>query len=99
MLIYEKVTYPLVAPRLRPLQEKMSNFIAATIQLLTNAAHLYFVWIIFMFLPAGVKRICAIAIGTVYPFVCSVTATATEEIEDDTYWLTYWAGMYRGEAA
>ena len=33
-------------------------------------------------------------IGTVYPFVCSVTATATEEIEDDTYWLTYWAGMY-----
>jgi len=91
LLIYEKVTYPLVAPRLRPLQERMSNFIAATIQLLTNAAHLYFVWIIFMFLPAGVKRICAIAIGTVYPFVCSVTATATEEIEDDTYWLTYWA--------
>ena len=72
----------------------MSNFIAATIQLLTNAAHLYFVWIIFMFLPVGVKRTCAIAIGTVYPFVCSVTATATEEIEDDTYWLTYWAGMY-----
>ncbi|EJK68541.1 hypothetical protein THAOC_10268 [Thalassiosira oceanica] len=74
-------------------RRRMSNFIAATIQLLTNAAHLYFVWIIFMFLPAGVKRICAIAIGTVYPFVCSVTATATEEIEDDTYWLTYWAGL------
>lgn len=26
-----------------------------------------------------------------YPFICSVTAVATDEIEDDTYWLTYWA--------
>ena len=33
----------------------------------------------------------AILVGTVYPFVCSVTAAATEEIDDDTYWLTYWA--------
>jgi len=91
LLIYERVTAPFLAPKLRPMQKKMSNFIAATIQALTNAAHLYFVWIIFMFLPSGLKRICAITIGTVYPFVCSVTATATDEIEDDTYWLTYWA--------
>lgn len=44
-----------------------------------------------MFLPAGLKRIIAIAIGTVYPTICSISAVATEEIEDDTYWLTYWS--------
>lgn len=44
-----------------------------------------------MFLPAGLKRFISIAIGTVYPFVCSVTAAASDEIEDDTYWLTYWS--------
>ena len=44
-----------------------------------------------MFLPAGLKRFISIAIGTVYPFMCSVTAAATDEIEDDTYWLTYWS--------
>lgn len=59
--------------------------------MLSNAFHLYLVWIIFMFLPAGLKRIIAIAIGTVYPAICSIIAVATEEIEDDTYWLTYWS--------
>ena len=44
-----------------------------------------------MFLPAGLKRIIAILIGTVYPWVSSVTAAATDEVEDDTYWLTYWS--------
>ena len=44
-----------------------------------------------MFLPAGLKRFISITIGTVYPFVCSVTAAASDEIEDDTYWLTYWS--------
>mmetsp|Transcript_1989 Transcript_1989/g.4297 ORF Transcript_1989/g.4297 Transcript_1989/m.4297 type:complete len:376 (+) Transcript_1989:37-1164(+) len=91
LLIYDNVTEPLLGPRLRPLQRKMNNFITYLYQTLANAVHLYLLWIIFMFLPAGLKRVIAIAIGTVYPFICSVTAAATDEIEDDTYWLTYWA--------
>ena len=91
LLVYDKVTEPLLGPRLKSLQKKMSNAIQYIYQLLANAVHLYLLWIIFMFLPAGLKRVIAIAIGTVYPFVCSVTAAATEDIEDDTYWLTYWA--------
>ena len=90
-LVYDKITEPLLGPKLKPLQKKMNNFIVYIYQTLANAVHLYLIWIIFMFLPAGLKRIIAIAIGTVYPFVCSVTAAATDEIEDDTYWLTYWA--------
>ncbi|KAL7486433.1 hypothetical protein ACHAW6_012028 [Cyclotella cf. meneghiniana] len=91
LLVYDNITEPFLGPRLKPLQKQMSNFILAVYQTLANATHLYLVWIIFMFLPAGFKRVVAIAIGTVYPFVCSVTAAATEDIEDDTYWLTYWA--------
>eukprot|EP00985_Skeletonema_marinoi_P031826 scaffold37823_cov201-Skeletonema_marinoi.AAC.2 len=91
LVVYEKVTAPYLGPKLKPLQRQMNNFIIYLQQMLSNAFHLYLVWIIFMFLPAGLKRIVAIAIGTVYPTICSITAVATEEIEDDTYWLTYWS--------
>mmetsp|Transcript_19534 Transcript_19534/g.43500 ORF Transcript_19534/g.43500 Transcript_19534/m.43500 type:complete len:379 (+) Transcript_19534:108-1244(+) len=90
-LVYTHITEPFIGPKVKPLQRKMNNFITYIYQTLANAVHLYLLWIIFMFLPAGLKRIVTIAVGTVYPFVCSVTAAATEEIEDDTYWLTYWA--------
>ena len=90
-LVYEHITAPFIGPKVKPLQRKMNNFITYLYQTLANAVHLYLLWIIFLFLPSGLKRIVTIAVGTVYPFVCSVTAAATEEIEDDTYWLTYWA--------
>lgn len=91
LVVYEKVTAPYLGPKLKPLQRQMNNFVIYIQQALSNAFHLYLVWIIFMFLPAGLKRIVAISIGTVYPTICSITAVATEEIEDDTYWLTYWS--------
>jgi len=91
LLVYEHVTEPYLGPRLRPAQRRMNNAALYVYQGLSNVVHLYLVWIIFMFLPVGLKRIVAIAVGTVYPFVCSVTAAATDEIEDDQYWLTYWS--------
>jgi len=91
LLVYDHITEPYLVPRVRPMQRGMHNYLLGAYQTLANAAHLYFVWIIFMFLPAGLKRFVAVAIGTAYPFVSSVTAVATEEIEDDTYWLTYWS--------
>ena len=90
-VVYDNITEPLLGPRLKSLQRKMNNFVIYIHQTISNAVHLYLVWIIFMFLPAGLKRFVAVSIGTVYPFICSVTAAATDEVEDDTYWLTYWA--------
>jgi receptor expression-enhancing protein 5/6 len=90
-LIYDFVTEPFLAPHIRPLAYKMTNWLTALYQTMMNALHLWVIWIIFMFLPAGLKRIIAVAIGTVYPFVSSVAAASTEEVEDDTYWLTYWS--------
>lgn len=91
VLIYNHITEPYIAPRVRPLAAKMTNFISYLYQTMINAAHLWVVWIIFLFLPKGLKRIISVCLGTVYPLVCSITAAATEDIEDDTYWLTYWA--------
>lgn len=89
-LIYDHITVPYLAPNVKPLAAKMNNWIAYIYQTAINAAHLWVVWIVFMFLPATLKRIIAVAIGTVYPAVSSILAAATEEIADDTYWLTYW---------
>ena len=66
-VVYEKFTAPYLGPTLKPLQQQMSSSIIYLQQALSNVTHLYLVWIVFMFLPAGVKRVIAIAIGTVYP--------------------------------
>lgn len=90
-LIYEHFTKPYISPRVKPLATKMTNALTALYQTFMNAAHLWVLWIIFMFLPASFKRIVAVAIGTVYPEVSSIVAASTEEVADDTYWLTYWS--------
>jgi hypothetical protein len=90
-LIYDHFTEPYLAPKVKPLAAKMNNWIAYIYQTAVNAAHLWVVWIVFMFLPATLKRTIAIALGTVYPAVSSILAVMTEEIADDTYWLTYWS--------
>jgi hypothetical protein len=91
VLIFETITEPFVAPRVRPLAAKMNNMISYMYQTMVNAVHLWLVWIVFLFLPKGLKRIISVAIGTIYPLVSSITAGATDDIEDDTYWLTYWS--------
>ena len=89
--IDEKINQKYLGPRIKPLQAKLTNIIEGTIQLLSSAVHLYLLWIFFLFLPKEVKKFVAIAVGVVYPFISSVVAIATEELEDDTYWLTYWS--------
>jgi hypothetical protein len=90
-LIYDCITEPYISPKIKPLAAKMTNFITELYQLMVNAVHLWLLWIIFLFLPAGLKRLIAVLIGTVYPLVSSIAAASTEQIEDDTYWLTYWS--------
>lgn len=90
-LIYDRFTGPFLTPLIRPLALRMSNWIVYIYQTLVNAVHLWLLWFIFVFLPPGLKRIVAIAIGTVYPWMASTAAAATDEVEDDTTWLTYWS--------
>ena len=90
-LLYNNITAPFITPKIKPLAAKMNNMIAAVYQTMVNAAHLWLIWIIFMFLPVTLKRTIAVAVGTVYPLVSSIAAASTEEVADDTYWLTYWS--------
>mmetsp|Transcript_21822 Transcript_21822/g.52761 ORF Transcript_21822/g.52761 Transcript_21822/m.52761 type:complete len:386 (+) Transcript_21822:130-1287(+) len=89
-LIYDGFTEPFLGPRVKALQQEMTTFILY-VQAVANALHIYLVWMFFMILPAGSKRFIAIALGTVYPSLSSITATASDEMEDVTYWLTYWS--------
>ena len=90
-LIYDTITKPYFAPRLKPLATRMDNAIEFLIQTLVNASHLMILWVIFIILPKGLKRMVTIAVGTIYPLVSSVTAASTGDLEDITYWLTYWS--------
>ena len=90
-LIYRHLTEPYLGPKVKPLVGKMDTWIQATYQMMMNAAHLWVIWIVFLFLPAGIKRTVAVIVGTVYPLASSIVAASTEEVSDDTYWLTYWS--------
>ncbi|CAJ1959353.1 unnamed protein product [Cylindrotheca closterium] len=91
VIIDERFTQKYLATRFKPLASSMSKMLDAIVQSFVNAIHLYIIWIFFMFLPQGMKRIAAVGVGTVYPFVSSVVAISTEEFEDDAFWLTYWS--------
>lgn len=39
-------------------------------------------------LPA--RRLLCYLFGTVYPFLRSIKAVATPNLDDDVHWLTYW---------
>lgn len=90
-MVYERVTVPYLAPWMQPMLGKLDNAISYVYHLMVNAVHLWLLWFFFLFLPKGLKHMVAILVGTVYPLLSSVSASATEEVEDDTYWLTYWS--------
>ena len=90
-LIYENATKPYLGPWLKPALNSLDNLISYVYHAMVNAVHLWFLWIIFMFLPKGLKRAVTVLVGTVYPTLSSISAAATEDIDDDTYWLTYWS--------
>ena len=91
LLIYENITVKYVSPVVTPLQSRIDNVIKAVYQTTVNGLHLWILWVIFLFLPEGIKRLVAVAVGTVYPVISSIGAAATNEVEDDAYWLTYWS--------
>jgi hypothetical protein len=90
LLVYDGITEPFLGPRVQHVQNEITTFILYA-QSVANALHIYLVWLFFMILPTESKRVVAITIGTVYPVLSSITATAGNRIEDITYWLTYWA--------
>lgn len=90
-LLYENVTLPFLAPIIAPIAEKMNSWVATIIATAMNISHLWIVGILFATLPHDLKHVVAVSVGVVYPFFCSVVAATTDEVEDDTYWLTYYS--------
>ena len=88
-VFFDYVLNPLVTPIIQPCVSKTEGIISKIIVAITNAAHLSFVWIVFVFLPAGLKRAIWILLATLYPMAASVVSVTTPEEADDTYWLTY----------
>jgi len=90
LLIYEGFTEPFLGPKIKGMQNEITTFILY-VQTVANALHIYLVWMFFMILPSNSKRFLAIAVGTIYPTMCSITASANDELDDIEYWLTYWS--------
>lgn len=90
-LLFDYVTGPLLTPIIKPMSEKMGGWLNAIVMTFINAAHLWLVWIFFLFLPTVLKRFMVTAVGSVYPLLASFVAITTADGDDDTFWLTYWS--------
>lgn len=90
-MIFDLILEPLVAPIIQPMVQKTEGLINKIILAVTNAAHLGFVWIAFVFLPQGLKRTIWILLATLYPMGSSIVSVTTPDGADDTFWLTYWS--------
>jgi hypothetical protein len=90
-LIFDYFFGPIIAPIVQPIAKKMDGVINKLVMAVMNAAHLSVVWIAFVFLPQGLKRVIWIMIATVFPLLSSIVSVTTPEGGDDTYWLTYWS--------
>lgn len=89
-LLFDLITKPFIAPLARILEKKLEGF-GGFILTLVNGSHIYFLWWVFLFMPAEARRFITVAVGTVYPTIASIVALTTTTGEDDTYWLTYWS--------
>lgn len=90
-LIFNIFWGPIIAPIIQPIVKKADGIVARIMTIGTNMAHLGFVWVAFVILPAGIKRTVWILLGTLYPLGSSIISVTTPEVADDTYWLTYWS--------
>lgn len=87
------ITTPLIEPLLRPIIAKMDGWINKFMLMAVNAAHLWFLWLAFEFLPPQFKRLVWVMIGVVFPLGSSIVSIVTPDARDDTFWLTYWSAF------
>ena len=91
-LTYDVITRPLLMPLLAPLKAQVDGLVAAAINFGVNCGYSYALWWILAFsmYPTSMQRFFVIVLGTAYPIFASLFAVATDDKEDDTFWLTYW---------
>jgi len=90
-LIHNKITAPFLTPIIEPFAKNFNVFFSALISTSVNGIYIWVFFVAFHWCPDPVKSILTISVGIVYPWICSVVAAHTDEVEDDTYWLTYWS--------
>ena len=88
-LLFDIIFKPIIAPLIQPIVRRADGIVAKIVITVTNLAHIGFVWVAFIFLPAYLKRAIWILLATVYPLGSSIISVTTTEAADDTFWLTY----------
>jgi len=91
VLIHKNIGDPYVRPILEPITKLLDSWISVLISASVNFIFLWVFFVGFTMLHGKHQQFVTVTVGVVYPFLCSVAAAHTEQVEDDTYWLTYWA--------
>ena len=90
-LLYDVFTEPILSPPLKKAKKMMDGKIQM-LMAAVNSGYMWILWSTFMTLPEEARRFVVIAVGTVYPIICS-TVSITTQGEEETFWLTYWSAF------
>ena len=90
-LVFDTVTQPYIAPIVEPLAKTFEGWLSMVVSAAVSATHIWILYAVFVFFPAGLKRFITVSVGTVYPLAASIVAVTTPQGDDDTFWLTYWS--------
>jgi len=91
VLIHKNIGDPYIRPILEPITKLLDSWISVLISGSINFIFLWIFFVGFITVKAKYQHFVTVTVGVVYPFLCSVAAAHTDQVEDDTYWLTYWA--------
>jgi len=89
-LFYDVITAPYITPICVRMNKAMEGYIEIILGIV-NTGYMWMIWTVFLTLPEEARRFVVVAVGTVYPIVASTVTITTEESDDETFWLTYWA--------
>ncbi|CAB9508814.1 Protein YOP1 [Seminavis robusta] len=91
-LVYKTVAKPYLVPVVEPIKKYCEGWIATLAITTINASYIWWFSFIFMSLPAMVKRVACLSVGTIFPVAATIMAlTTTKDVGKETMkWLTYW---------
>ena len=104
-LLYEQITKPFLTPLAKKLKAQLEGYVSVILTMV-NTSYLWIVWFCFVRLPEDQRRFLVVALGTVYPMICSTVAISTgsdgtsfttteaqkkKDSEAAQFWLIYWA--------
>ena len=90
-VVNEQVTKKYITPLIQPTVRAAEGWLATLVLGAVNAGHIWFFAGVFTMLPAALKRLAVVGVGTAFPVAATMVAASTGDSAAEDKWLLYWS--------